>query len=197
MPTEGATNISELDKNNPSSTAPAGEGDDHLRMIKDVLLASFPALDGLITNSGADQSAGNTDPPDAATFSKLFDDVAGTVTAQFPVGGIIMWAGLESEIPTGWSLCDGLNGTPDLRSRFVLAAGYDAGTSQYVVGQSGGNVWVDAGGFAVMQTANSGDPTVGVDSNADGVSTQVMDRNHGHNYLPSFYALAYLQFKGT
>jgi hypothetical protein len=197
MPTEGATNISELDKNNPSSTAPAGEGDDHLRMIKDVLTVSFPALDGLISNSGGDATPGNLDPPDAATFSQLFTDSAANNTARFPVGGIIMWAGLESEIPTGWSLCDGLNGTPDLRSRFVLASGYDAATSQYVVGQSGGNVWVDAGGFAVMQTSNSGDTTVGVDSNADGVTTQVMDRNHGHNYLPSFYALAYIQFKGT
>jgi hypothetical protein len=166
-------------------------------MIKDVLQVSFGALDGPITNNAADGSAGNVDPPDAATFSRLFTDSAANSAARFPVGGIVLWAGLEIEIPTGWSLCDGLNGTPDLRSRFVLAAGYDAGTSQYVVGQSGGNAWVDAGGLNVMQSSNSGDATVGVDSNADGVTTQVMDRNHGHNYLPSFYALAYIQYKGT
>ena len=38
----------------------------------------------------------------------------------FPLGGIIMWSGAISAIPTGWSLCDGSNGTPDLRNRFVL-----------------------------------------------------------------------------
>ncbi len=37
-----------------------------------------------------------------------------------PVGGIIMWSG--SSVPTGWALCDGNNGTPDLTGRFVMGA---------------------------------------------------------------------------
>ncbi len=37
-----------------------------------------------------------------------------------PVGGIIMWSG--STVPDGWALCDGNNGTPDLRGRFVMGA---------------------------------------------------------------------------
>ena len=32
-----------------------------------------------------------------------------------PVGGIIMWSGLLSAIPTGWHLCDGDAGTPDFK----------------------------------------------------------------------------------
>lgn len=39
------------------------------------------------------------------------------------LGGIIMWAGDESDIPVGWFLCDGDNGTPDLSDKFVLASG--------------------------------------------------------------------------
>ncbi len=31
-----------------------------------------------------------------------------------------MWGGLISDIPSGWALCDGANGTPDLRDRFIL-----------------------------------------------------------------------------
>ena len=34
-----------------------------------------------------------------------------------------MWSGLISAIPTGWSLCDGTDGTPDLRNRFIVGAG--------------------------------------------------------------------------
>jgi hypothetical protein len=47
-----------------------------------------------------------------------------------PRGGIIMWGGTIPNIPTGWRLCDGNNGTvvngvtiPDLRERFIVGAG--------------------------------------------------------------------------
>jgi hypothetical protein len=47
------------------------------------------------------------------------------------IGSIVMWSGSVAEIPTGWQLCDGSNGTPDLRDRFIVAAGgsYTAGTT--------------------------------------------------------------------
>lgn len=52
-------------------------------------------------------------------------------SSGFPVGGIIMWSGLLSAIPVGWNLCDGNNGTPDLRSVFIKgsAAGIDPGVT--------------------------------------------------------------------
>ena len=56
-----------------------------------------------------------------------------TPTPDFPVGGIILWSGSTSNIPTKWQLCDGTNGTPDLRNRFVVGAG-----SNYDVGDTGG-----------------------------------------------------------
>ena len=36
-----------------------------------------------------------------------------------PSGIIIMWHGLLANIPVGWALCDGTNGTPDLRDRYL------------------------------------------------------------------------------
>jgi len=38
-----------------------------------------------------------------------------------PPGTIVMWSGLLPEIPEGWALCDGTNGTPDLTDRFILS----------------------------------------------------------------------------
>lgn len=52
----------------------------------------------------------------------------------FPPGGIIMWSGAINDIPVGWGLCNGSNGTPDLRNRFVVGAG-----SSYSVGNTGGS----------------------------------------------------------
>jgi hypothetical protein len=37
-------------------------------------------------------------------------------------GTIIMWSGTLATVPSGWALCDGTNGTPDLRDRFVRGA---------------------------------------------------------------------------
>jgi hypothetical protein len=39
-----------------------------------------------------------------------------------PSGVILLWSGQTSTIPTGWALCDGANGTPDLRDSFVVGA---------------------------------------------------------------------------
>jgi hypothetical protein len=53
-----------------------------------------------------------------------------------PPGGIIMWSGLEVNIPVGWYLCNGTNSTPDLRNRFVIGAGTG---SSYTIGDTGGS----------------------------------------------------------
>ena len=50
-----------------------------------------------------------------------------------PTNIVIMWSGAIIDIPSGWQLCDGTNGTPDLRNRFVVGAGED-----YSVGNTGG-----------------------------------------------------------
>jgi hypothetical protein len=48
-----------------------------------------------------------------------------------PPGMIVMWSGLLVNIPSGWTLCDGTVGTPDLRDRFLkgAAAGIDPGAT--------------------------------------------------------------------
>ena len=50
-----------------------------------------------------------------------------------PPGAIIMWSGSINDIPVGWALCDGRNGTPDLQDRFIVGAG-----GSYNVGNTGG-----------------------------------------------------------
>jgi len=50
-----------------------------------------------------------------------------------PSGGIILWSGSTGSVPSGWYLCDGTNGTPDLRNSFIVGAG-----NTYAVGATGG-----------------------------------------------------------
>ena len=56
-----------------------------------------------------------------------------TPNPDIPIGGIILWSGAQNAIPTNWNLCDGTNGTPDLRGQFVIGAG-----GSYNVGNTGG-----------------------------------------------------------
>ncbi|GAG03199.1 unnamed protein product, partial [marine sediment metagenome] len=48
-------------------------------------------------------------------FSKL------EISEQIPAGLILMWSGVIADVPLGWALCNGENGTPDLRDRFILS----------------------------------------------------------------------------
>ena len=54
----------------------------------------------------------------ASTWIELGEATGGTI----PAGLIALWHGLIANIPSGWVLCDGANGTPDLRSKFVKGA---------------------------------------------------------------------------
>jgi len=79
-----------------------------------------------------------------------------------PKGGIIMWSGSVASIPEGWALCDGTNGTPDLRDRFVVGAG-----SGYAVGATGGSANINVSHSHVIN-----DHTHGINAT---------DTNHSHN----------------
>lgn len=70
-------------------------------------------------------------------------------------GVIMLWSGTVASIPTGWFLCNGSNGTPDLRDRFVVGARQDdAGVAKTnltgALTQSGGSI---------SHTHNITDPT--------------------------------------
>lgn len=54
-------------------------------------------------------------------------------SAEFPKGTILMFYGEISDIPEGWTFCNGANGTPDLTNRFVQGAAYNS-----EVGSTGG-----------------------------------------------------------
>ena len=45
-----------------------------------------------------------------------------------PSGIISMWSGAAAAIPSGWNLCDGTNGTPNLVGKFIKASGTAGGT---------------------------------------------------------------------
>ena len=76
----------------------------------------------------------------AAVTLGTYDNIYGIVGVQtavgttIPTGVITLWYGSIGSVPTGWYLCDGTNGTPDLRNKFIVGAG-----STYSVSATGGS----------------------------------------------------------
>lgn len=74
-----------------------------------------PGLPGADGQDGAPGADGNDGAPGA-------DGNDGAPGAGVVAGMIVMWGGLVANIPAGWVLCNGANGTPDLRDRFIKGA---------------------------------------------------------------------------
>lgn len=109
MALESAQYVSQLNSSNPLSTDTVSQADDHLRLIKQALVNTFPNLTAPVTLTAAQ------------------------LNSPVPSGIIAMWSGAIGSIPSGWFLCNGSNGTPDLRDRFIVGAG-----TTYSVGATGG-----------------------------------------------------------
>lgn len=96
-----------------------------------------------------------------------FDAISTAIATKqdsLPTGIIVMWSGAVNTVPTGWALCNGQNGTPDLRDRFVVGAG-----SSYGTGSSGGN---DSVTLSVSQ----------LPAHKHNLTTTVTDPGHSHTY---------------
>ena len=101
--------------------------------------AEYTAIASAISSKADSNSPTLTGTPLAPTAS------SGTNTTQIattafvlangvPSGMIALWSGSVASVPSGWYLCNGSNGTPDLRDRFVVGAG-----STYAVAATGGS----------------------------------------------------------
>ena len=115
------------------------EGDPN-KIIKGTEIdAEFVAIQTAVATKADLQSPVFTGVPRAptASFGTNTTQVATTAFVQqngVPVGGILMWSGTVATIPSGYALCNGSNGTPDLRDKFIIGAG-----STYAPAATGGS----------------------------------------------------------
>lgn len=61
------------------------------------------------------------------SIERMMSDVDDKLRKMLPIGAILPFAGDKKNIPRGWRICDGSNGTPDLRGRFLEGTGDGAG----------------------------------------------------------------------
>jgi hypothetical protein len=148
-------------------------------------LATYTDSSGLIANTNPIILGTSGRPPETIWLSdgffykfvlsdandvviQTYDNLYGIVDAQppaatpIPAGGILLWSGSIGSIPAGYVLCNGNNGTPDLRDRFIVGAG-----STYAVNATGGS----ADAVVVSHT--------------HAATSVVTDPGHAHQYTAS------------
>jgi hypothetical protein len=181
LPIETATYINGLNASNPPDADPVGQADDHLRLIKGVLKATFPNLTGPVT----------------ATQDKLNG-------AAIPAGIVCNWYGSVASIPSGWALCNGQivarsDGTgnittPNLTDAFIRcssggpALGVGAGST--VPGTTGGT----ASHSHTVGTPGHSLSVAELPTHAHGITDPghghlVTDPGHSHGYTVNTTAL--------
>jgi hypothetical protein len=139
MGLEAATYIEDLVGTNPTGADDTNQGDNHLRLIKDVLQSQFPSLGAAAVS---------------LTAAQINESV-------MPTGMIMMWHSTSATIPAGWALCDGGSGTPNLVGRFVLAS-----TAPNVTGGSS-DIIIPTSGSTAITTAQLPPHTHGMGSTMD------------------------------
>lgn len=132
-----------------------------------------------------------------------------STSSPFTAGMIMIWSGSIGSIPSGWVLCNGTNGTPDLRDRFVVAAG-----STYAVGATGGSAdsivvshthtitdpghlhnTTSTGSGTLINTGATGLTSASTSTTASattGITNQTTGVSGTNANLPPYYALAYI-----
>ncbi len=78
------------------------------------------------------------------------------VNKLIPKGSIIMFNGLSSEIPKGWHICDGTEGTPNLTGKFIKASNTFVG-NQVTTSESGAHTHTIRGKYGKSDNANDRD----------------------------------------
>lgn len=106
-----------------------------------------------------------------------------------PWGGAILWFGSEAGIPEGWQLCNGTNGTPDMRGSFVYGATEDVD----LLLTGGNNIHLHDGGIiasggAHPHSVSGSKPTQSLPSSTTGVTgsgSWITANTHGHGITPT------------
>ena len=109
---------------------------------------------------------------------------AAAAGSSFVAGMIMLWSGSIAAIPSGWALCDGVSGRPNLQGLFIAGAGNVAPAATGGLGLKNPG---DTGGVLQHQHINSGGGAV-AQAGAGGPTNLTDLRDN----IPPYYALAYI-----
>lgn len=110
--------------------------------------------------------------------------IKATETTNVEPGVIVAWSGSSTDVPSGWAICDGNNGTPDLRNNFVKGT-----TSESSI--------LNTGGSYTKSWYHSHKLDDGTDIKTGGDADATENYTNGErvyfSWLPPYYELIFIQ----
>ena len=166
--------------------------------------SAIEAKGGTIPGTGLENTSANL----AKAIASIPAGEKDIYVVNAPIGAIMNWSGTEKDVPPGWHICDGEEGTLDLRDKFILGAG-----ETHPVGETGGEeeVTLTVGqmpshqhqysyrSYSVRTDGSSTqkanvDITTGSDGNpVTGNYTGTAGSSQPHPNMPPYYALLFIQ----
>ena len=134
----------------------------------------------------------------------LTDPNGNLASIAFPSGMVMIWTKGTNNIPSGWALCDGNNGTPDLRNKFVLGVNPNSDKIEFrTPGMGGGSAKISVGqlpehthnvGFIALnvQPGIAGGLVDSVGTWNPNTPIKSKPTGSGEDYYPPFVTLAYI-----
>ena len=133
--------------------------------------------------SGSTLDADKLDGQEGSYYQNAGNLNAGTIpdarlanSSLFVTGMILMYTG--NSAPSGWAICNGQNGTPDLRDRFIVGAG-----SAYAVNNTGGANSVTLSLSQVPSHSHT------INNHTHSFSATTTGGNHNHQYIDQYVVI--------
>ena len=146
-------------------------------------------------------------------MTKKITGINGLEIDSIPSGVVVSWYGDKANVPSGWAICDGTNGTPDLRDRFIVGAGNSyslkatggANTVSLTADQNGphnhdGNasssrliaVEVNDGRYFIYSASAEGSSNANFERPDITLTTASSGKGAAHENRPPYYALYFI-----
>jgi len=178
-------------------------------IIYSIVFHKIEIVEHLQISSEAVQNVGSIYNQEKMIVKNL--DVTGALNI-LPRGVVVAWKGTHVA-PAGWALCDGNNGTPDLRGRFIFGAGQDSldstgGVREHTLNESempshkhgmsssaDDDGWCAKGNCGVQLSDRfTNDNGKNIPDITSGTLTKILNTggNMPHNNMPPYYVLTYI-----
>jgi hypothetical protein len=130
-----------------------------------VIISPANASNSIFTGILDASSTSNVAFPATSNISFGGTPFGNTLINAMPSGAIVIWSGTTSNIPSGWTICDGTQGTPNLSGSFIIGSG-----SGYTKGTTGGS------NSLTLSTSN-------LPSHTHSGTTNTMNQNASHHHV--------------